>query len=98
MQNHYRDFNLSEMGSYLEIFFLKILWYEPFFKVFMEFVATLFLFYVFAFWPWSMWDFSSWPGTETSPPAFKGKVLTTGPQGSPATRNFKWKSVMLYFN
>ena len=32
MQNHYRDFNLSEMGSYLEIFFLRFYDMSHFFK------------------------------------------------------------------
>ena len=29
-----------------------------------------------------MWDFSSPPGIETVPPAWEGKVLTTGPPGN----------------
>ena len=48
------------------------------FKVFIEFVTILLLFYVF-FWLRSMWDLSSQPGIELAPPALEGKVLTTGP-------------------
>ena len=51
------------------------------FKVFIEFVTTLLLFYVLVFWSRGMRDLSSptrgfnpWKGLE-------GKVLTTGPPG-----------------
>ena len=51
------------------------------FKVFIEFVTRLLLFYALVFWPRAMWDLNSLPGIEPSPPALEGKVLTTGPPG-----------------
>ena len=60
------------------IYFLKY-----FFKVFIELVTILLLFYLLVFWPRGMWDLSSptrdWPRTPC--PALEGKVLTTGPRG-----------------
>ena len=44
------------------------------FKVFIEFVTILLLFYVLVFWPWGMWD-------QTPPPALEGEVLTIGQPG-----------------
>ena len=44
------------------------------FKVFIEFVTILFLFYVF--WPRGMWDL-----IEPASLALEGEVLTTGPPG-----------------
>ena len=35
-------------------FFLKIFWCRPFFKVFIEFVPILLLFYILVFWPWGI--------------------------------------------
>ena len=50
------------------------------FKVFIEFVTILLLFYVFlVFWPWAMWDLSSPTKGRTCTPALEGEVLTTGP-------------------
>ena len=51
------------------------------FKVFIEFVTILLLFYVLVFWPRGMWDLSSPPGIEPTPSALEGEVLATGPQG-----------------
>ena len=50
------------------------------FKVFIEFVTILLLFYVLVFWPQGMWDLPG-PGIEPTPPALEGEVLTTGPPG-----------------
>ena len=47
------------------------------FKVFIEFVTILLLFYVLVFWPWGMWDPSSPTRDWTRSPALK-EVLTTG--------------------
>ena len=74
-----------------KIFFL----YRPFFKVFMEFVTILLLFYV-------SWGHQAcrilapWLGIEPTPPALEGKVLTTGPPGKsgPCT-NFKLMNIVL---
>ena len=57
-------------------FFLRFFLCVPYFKVFIEFVTILLLFYVLVFWPRGMWD--SWPGMEPMPPALEGEVLTTG--------------------
>ena len=40
-------------------FFFKIFWMGTIFKVFIEFVTVLLLFYVLVFWPRGMWDLSS---------------------------------------
>ena len=59
------------------------------FKVFIESVTRLLLFYVLVFWPLGMWDLNPLPEMESSPPALEGKVLTTGPPGSPTYSLFK---------
>ena len=41
------------------IFFLKIFLMWTIFKVFIEFIIILLLFYVLVFWPQGMWDLSS---------------------------------------
>ena len=51
------------------------------FKVFIEFVTILLLFYVLAFLARRHVDFSSGPGNETAPPALEGELFTTGPPG-----------------
>ena len=56
--------------------FFKVLfiyfWCGPFFKVFIEFVTILLLFYVLVFWPWGMWDLSS-PTRDWTHTPFTGK-------------------------
>ena len=54
------------------------------FKVFIEFVTVLLLFYVLVFWLRGMWDLSSRTRYRTLTPALEGEVLTTGLQGSPS--------------
>ena len=52
-------------------FFLKIFFFflcEPFFKVFIEFVTILFLFYVLALWSRGLWDLSSLTRDQTCTP------------------------------
>jgi len=56
------------------------------FKVFVEFVTMLLLFYIFIFWLRVMWDLSFPSGDQTyiilpPNPALEGKVLTTGHPG-----------------
>ena len=41
------------------------------FKVFIESVTKLLLFYALVFWPQGMWDLNSLPGIEPSPPALE---------------------------
>ena len=48
------------------------------FKVFIEFVTKLLLFFVLAFWPPGMWDLSSQPGIKPVTTALEYEVLTTG--------------------
>ena len=50
------------------------------FKVFIELVTTLFLFYVLVFWPQGMWDLPS-PEIEPVSFALQGRFLTIGPPG-----------------
>ena len=57
------------------------------FKVFIEFVTILLLFYVLGFWPRGMWDLSFPTRDGTAPPALEGDVLTTGPPGK-SSQNF----------
>ena len=46
------------------------------FKVFIEFVAILLLFYVLVFWPWGMWDLSSLIRNWTRTPSIGRRSLT----------------------
>jgi len=48
------------------------------FKVFIEFVTILLLFYVLVFWLPSMWDLSFLTRVKPAPPALEGEVLTIG--------------------
>ena len=49
------------------------------FKVFIEFVTTLLLFYVLVFGLKACGILAPHPGMEPAPPALEGKALTTGP-------------------
>ena len=52
------------------------------FKVFIEFVTVLFLFYVLVFWSQGRWDLSSLTRDLTHTPCkLEGEVLNTGPPG-----------------
>ena len=62
-------------------FFFKIFLTYIIFKVFTDFITTLFLFCVLIFWPRGMWDPSSLTGAWTHTPWLEGDVLTTGPPG-----------------
>ena len=55
------------------------------FKLFIEFVTILSLFYVSLSWPCGMWALISQPGIKPVPPAMKGEVLTTGLLGKSPT-------------
>ena len=50
------------------------------FKVFIEFVIVLLLFYVLVFWVFGL---APQPGREPTPPALEGEVLATAPPGKP---------------
>ena len=51
---------------------------QTIFKVFLEFVTILLLFYVLEFWSWGMRDLAPQLGIEPTPPALEGEVVTTG--------------------
>ena len=51
------------------------------FKVFIESVTILLLFYVLVFWLQGMWDLSSPTRDQTHTPALEGEVLTSGLPG-----------------
>ena len=55
---HFRRYSSHLSKFCLGLFFLRFLVWTNF-KVFIEFVTILLLFYVFVFWPWGMWDLSS---------------------------------------
>ena len=51
------------------------------FKLFIEFVTILLLFYFLAFWLWACGISASQAGIKRAPLALKGEVLATGPPG-----------------
>ena len=71
----FRIYFLIYIYCFLKDFFL--MW--TIFKVFIEFVTILLLFYVLVFWPWGMWDLSS----PIEPAALElwGRFVTTGSPG-----------------
>ena len=69
----------SPTDRILQVFlFLKIFFFKcgPFFKVFIEFVTTLLLFYVLASWPRGMWDPSSPTRDPTHTPCIARRSLS----------------------
>ena len=58
---------ISEANLFSFFFFLMTI-----LKVFIEFIAILFLFYDLVFWPWGIWDLGSQPGMESALPALEG--------------------------
>ena len=66
--------------GYLHEFSLAFLrfflfWVWTIFKVFIEFVTILLLFYVLDFWPQGMWDFISPTRDQSHSPCFRRKNL-----------------------
>ena len=61
----------------------------PFFKVFIEFVTILVLFYVSVFGSRAYGILALWPGIESEPPVLEDDVLTTGPPG----KSLEWISI-----
>ena len=51
------------------------------FKVFIECVTTLLLFYILLFWPCGTWDLNSLTRDQTHTSSLEGEILTTGPPG-----------------
>ena len=61
------------------------------FKLFIEYVKILSLFYVSVFWLCGMWDPSSGPDIKPAPPELEGEVLSAGPPGqSPQFPTLEW--------
>ena len=68
------------------------------FKVFIEFVTILFLFYVLGFLAQGMWILAPWPGIELVAPELEGKVLTTGPPGESREHKLLSNHLLLSFH
>ena len=65
---------------FLNVFFKKnIVLMRTIFKVFMEFVTILLLFYVLVVWLQGMWDLGSLTRDQTCTPCIGRRSLTTGP-------------------
>ena len=77
------------------VLFLRLFWYGPFFKVFIEFVTILLLFYVLAFGCEACGVLVSQAGIEPTLPALEGKVLTTGPPGKSPCKHLCLGAVLL---
>ena len=68
------------------------------FKVFIEFVTILFLFYVLFFLARRMWILAPQPGIELVAPELEGKVLTTGPPGESREHKLLSSHLLLSFH
>ena len=79
--SQYSTFEPTILFVLIDFIFFKIFLYGPFFKIFIEFVTILFLFYVLLFGLRSLWDLAPQSGTKPAASAPKGKVLTTAPPG-----------------
>ena len=62
-------------------FFFFFLLERTIFKVFLEVVTILLLFYVLVLWCEACGILAPWPGIKLTLPALEGEVLTTGPPG-----------------
>ena len=71
----------SRLNARVFYLFFKAFFMWTIFKVFMECVTILPLFYVLGFWLWDVWDLSSLTRNSSHTPALEGKVLITGPPG-----------------
>ena len=71
----------SSLGYHLNFFLNSIFSMWTIFKVFIEFVIILLLFYVLVFWPRGMWDLSSLTRDQTHAPGIGRRSLNTGPPG-----------------
>ena len=65
------------------------------FKLFIEFVTILLLFYVLVFYPWGMWDLVPWQGIKPALPTLAGKVLITGSPEKSFSRYFNPHSLLV---
>ena len=81
--------------SFFFFFFLDVDHLKNLYWIWYNIASVLCFFCLFVFWPQSMWDCSSLTRDRTHTPALEGKVLTTGPPGTPLNSFFKleclWK-------
>ena len=73
---------------YLSLSFFFFFWMWTIFKVLIEFVTILFLFYIWFFGHEACGLLVPWPGIKPAHPALEGEILTTGLQGHPSTSLF----------
>ena len=74
------SWNVSVYTNFMYLF-IKFFWMWTIFKVFIELVTVLLLFYVLVLWTKICGILAPPPGIESSPPILEGKVLTAGLQG-----------------
>ena len=67
---------------------ISFFWMWTIFKVDIEFVTILFLFYIWFFVHEACGLLVPWPGIKLAHPALEGEILTTGLQGHPSTSLF----------
>ena len=95
---HHGEKNGSQKISSLLLFFedfFVLMW--TIFKACVERVTISLLLLTFLFfWPWGMWGLSSPSRGQTLTPCLEGKVLTTGPPGSPNTPLLSLKCATLW--
>ena len=63
------------------------------FKVFIESVTIVLLFYVLVFWPQGMWNLSFMTRDRTGTPALGGEVLTTGLPAKSQFVAYQWENL-----
>ena len=87
---------LFEFFNVLYLALYDFFWCGPFFKVFIEFVTILLLFYVFVFRLHGKWGLSS-PTREAkyTSTVLESEVPTTGPQES--FERYKWFKILNFF-
>ena len=79
-------------------FFLRFFWCGPFLKSSLNLLQYCFwcFFYVLVFGHKACWILAPWPGIELTPPAWEGKVLTTGPPGKSPNTFLFWGALSPY--
>ena len=68
-----KDWSNFQVFFFFKLFFFFLMW--TIFKVFIEFVTILLLFYVLVFWPRGMWDLSSPTRDRTHTPCIGRRCL-----------------------
>ena len=85
------------MGIYVYVFFLNIFLMWTIFKVFIEFVTILLLFYVLVFWPRGMWDLSSLTRDQTCTPCLGRQSLKQRTTGEVPKHFLTWHQPSWFF-